>query len=225
MPSAPRRLVIFDVAGTLVDSQDSIVASLTAAYEAEGVHLPSRAELLSVVGLSLPLAFATLLPDEPEDRIARMVEGYKASYLEFRRQSQDEAGAPMFPGARDALDDLRARGYVLGVATGKARRGVDHFISGNGLEGAFTAIQTADDAPSKPHPQMVLNCLAVTDIAPADAVIVGDTEFDMAMGRTAGVRRIGVDWGYHPPERVRRGGAEAMAADFGHLGRLIEEIW
>ena len=225
MPSAPRRLVIFDVDGTLVDSQDSIVASLSAAYAAEGIGLPPRAELLSIVGLSLPIAFSTLLPGEPEERIARMVEGYKTSYLDFRKRSRGEAGAPLYPGARDAVIDLRTRGYVLGVATGKARRGVDHFIRGHGLEGAFVAVQTADDAPSKPHPGMVLNCLAAAEVAPHDAVIVGDTEFDMAMGRAAGVRRIGVEWGYHPPERVRRGGAEAMAADFGHLARLIEEIW
>ena len=225
MKKPDQRLVIFDVDGTLVDSQDIIVAAMTEAFTAEGLAPPPRAEMLSIVGLSLPEAFTVLVPDGAPDRIARLTDGYKAGFLALRQRNGGEATAPMFAGARDLVIDLHARGYVLGVATGKARRGVDHFLSAHGLEGRFDAIQTADDAPSKPHPGMVLNCLSAAGVGARDAVIIGDTEFDMAMGRAAGVRRIGVSWGYHPIERVKNGGAEDIAGTVDELADLIEGIW
>lgn len=225
MPTTRQRLIIFDVDGTLVDSQEAIVAAMTRAFAGEGLAPPPRAEMLSIVGLSLDEAFATLVPSALPDRRARMVAGYKQAFLHLRRHNRGEAATPMYPGARDLVIALHGQGHVLGVATGKARRGVRHFVDSHGLEGRFSVIQTADDAPSKPHPGMVLNCLAGAGIAPADAVIVGDTEFDMAMGSAAGIRRIGVSWGYHPTRRIVRGGAQAIATDMGHLARLIEEIW
>lgn len=225
MPMTRQRLIIFDVDGTLVDSQDAIVAALGQAFSGEALAPPPRAEMLSIVGLSLDQAFAALVPGVPAARRMRMVAAYKRAFLDLRRRNRGEAATPMYPGARDLVLALHGQGHLLGVATGKARRGVRHVIDSHGLEGRFSVIQTADDAPSKPHPQMVLNCLAGTGVAPGDAVIVGDTEFDMAMGSAAGIRRIGVGWGYHPAERIRRGGAQAVADDMDHLARLIEEIW
>ena len=220
-----RRLIIFDVDGTLVDSQEAIVAALSMAFEAEGLDPLSRERFLSIVGLSLDEVFADLVPGASIAQRARLVAGYKDAYLRMRSEGRAEAEAPMFPGTRDLILSWHDRGTVLAVATGKARRGVAHFLDRHDLNGRFSVIQTADDAPSKPHPQMVLNCLSGTDVKPEDAVIVGDTEFDMAMGVAAGVRRIGVGWGYHPIDRVTRGGAEVIARDVCHLDQLLHEIW
>ncbi len=225
MDERPKRLVIFDVDGTLVDSQDAIVAAMSEAFQEQGLPLPARAEMLSIVGLSLPEAFRTLVPEAGPHQIERLTTGYKAGFVRLRQRGAAEAAAPMFDGARDLIMDLRGQGYALGVATGKARRGVDHFVETHGLEGCFSAIQTADDAPSKPHPGMVLNCLELAGIDARNAVIVGDTEFDMAMGAAAGVRCIGVGWGYHPIERVQRGGAQQIAHDIADLSAIIARIW
>lgn len=225
MQDSSLRLVIFDVDGTLVDSQAFILEAMRAAFDRAGHEAPSREEALGIVGLSLPQAMATLAPGAGISGQARLVEYYKEAFLTLREQTGGEAGAPLYPGADQTIRRLDAAGFLMSIATGKARRGLEHFLESHRLGDYFLGTQCADDAPSKPHPQMVLNCLAATGVAPENAAIVGDTEFDMAMGRAAGVRTIGVDWGYHPRERVRRGGAEAIVRDFDELEALIGDLW
>ena len=220
----PPRLVIFDVDGTLIDSQDSILAAMRRAFVLAGRPAPSDEATLGIVGLSLPQAMEVLAPGLPGAGRDRLVRLYKDSFRFLREAGGGEAVAPFYPGARAALERLGRAGYLLSIATGKARRGLDHMLDAHGLRRLFTATQTADDAPSKPHPGMVLNCLAATGIAAADAVVVGDTEFDMAMARAAGVRAVGVDWGYHPTERLWRGGAERIVSDFAALDAVLEQF-
>lgn len=219
------RLVIFDVDGTLVDSQVQIVAAMDAAFDSEGLEPPGTAAL-SVVGLSLPLAIARLVPDAGPERVLRMAEVYKTAYA--RRRTADDAigGAPLYPGARDAIERLRARDDVLlGVATGKSRRGLVHLFEAHGMNGCFQTLQCADDHPSKPHPAMVLAALAETGTDPAHAVIVGDTTYDMEMGHAAGIRAIGVAWGYHPAAQLQRSGAAHVLDDFGRLDAALAAMW
>ena len=225
MDPSPLRLVIFDVDGTLVDSQAFILEAMAQAFAAAGLPAPARAEALGIVGLSLPEAMAVLAPGAGAAGQARLVELYRSSFLRLREESGGEAGSQLYPGAADAVARLDGAGYLLSIATGKARRGLDHFLTSHGLARYFMATQTADDAPSKPHPQMILNCLAGTGVAPENAVIVGDTEFDMAMGRAAGIRTIGVGWGYHAQDRVLAGGAERVIAGFDDLDASLAEIW
>ena len=226
-PEPPLRLVIFDVDGTLIDSQRLILAAMRQAFAEAGLPAPGDAVTLGIVGLSLPEAMAALAPDLPAPARDRLILCYKASFLALRARIGGEAESPIYPGAREALGRLNRAGYLLSIATGKARRGLDHVLDSHGLRRFFIGTQTADDAPSKPHPGMVLNCLAATGVESANAVVVGDSEFDMAMARAAGVRAVGVGWGYHPPERLRRGGAEHILADFdeldGVLGRILEQ--
>lgn len=224
MPSS-ERLVIFDIDGTLLDSQIFILAAMAEAFGEAGHSVPPREDVLGIVGLSLPEAIGVLLPELPEAENARLVALYKQSFLSLRQRTGGEAGAEMYPGARDAVHRLNDAGFLLSAATGKARRGLTHFLESHGLAHMFVGTQSADDAPSKPHPGMVQRCLAETGIAPQNAVIVGDTEFDMAMGRAAGVRCIGVAWGYHPRARVLRGGAEMIAEDFTELPGLVQSFW
>jgi phosphoglycolate phosphatase len=221
----PPRLVIFDVDGTLIDSQDFILAAMRRAFALAGRPAPSDAATLGIVGLSLPQAMEVLAPGAPGAGRDRLVQLYKDSFRALREAGGGEALSPFYPGAREALERLDGAGYMLSIATGKARRGLDHMLDAHGLRRLFTGTQTADDAPSKPHPGMVLNCLAATGVERQHAVVVGDTEYDMAMARAAGARAVGVDWGYHSTERLLRGGAERIVSDFAALDAALDEIW
>jgi len=219
------RLVIFDVDGTLIDSQDFILGAMGRAFATAGLPVPAREATLGIVGLSLPEAMEVLIPGLGIPDRDRLVQLYKDSFRALREESGGEAHSPFYPGARDALDRLDRAGYLLSIATGKARRGLNHMLDSHGLQRLFVGTQTADDAPSKPHPGMVLNCLAATGVEAHRAVVVGDTEYDMAMARAAGARAIGVAWGYHSAERLRRGGAECLVDDFAALDAALAGLW
>ena len=220
----PLRLVIFDVDGTLIDSQKYILAAMRRAFVQAEQPAPSDEATLGIVGLSLPQAMEVLAPGVRGAERDRLVRLYKDSFRFLREAGGGEADAPFYPGARAALERLDGAGYLLSIATGKARRGLDHVLDSHGLRRLFVGTQTADDAPSKPHPGMVLNCLAETGVERHHAVVVGDTEYDMAMARAAGVRAVGVGWGYHSTGGLLRGGAERIAGDFAALDTVLEQF-
>jgi phosphoglycolate phosphatase len=213
------KLVVFDVDGTLVDSQAILVAAQVEAFSGLGLTPPTRERALSIVGLSLPEAFTALVgADGP---VAALIEAYKAAFQGLRASGR--FAEPLFPGAAETLARLEARGDVrLGIATGKSRRGVDHLVAREGWAGRFATIQTADDAPSKPHPGMLERAVAETGIAPADAVMVGDSTYDMLMARGAHVGAVGVAWGYHAPAMLLNAGAETVVPDYPALDALLD---
>lgn len=219
---ASPHLVIFDVDGTLVDSQDHICAAMDRALAAVGrVPLP-RLAVLSIVGLSLAEAVARLLPDATADEHGRIVAAYRGAFSDLRAKGD----MPLFPGARAALDALRSSDdVILGIATGKSRRGLDHLIASHGLGGYFMTRQVADHHPSKPHPSMVLAALAETGVPARRAVMVGDTTYDIEMGRAAGLATLGVAWGYHPAAALAKAGADAVLDDFSALPGALCGLW
>ena len=218
------KLVMFDMDGTLMDSQDFILMAMRYAFEQAGHPAPSKADVLSIVGLSLDAAVEVLLPDLDASENHRTVELYRRSFIELREKLGGEAKAPLYPGAIEALERLhRVDEILLGVATGKARRGLDHAYHSHDIGRFFVTSQTADNHPSKPHPSMLLQALADTGVEAARAVMVGDTEFDMEMGRAAGFATIGVNWGYHPVRRL--GAADVIIDDFAELDAALNEIW
>ncbi|WP_350334678.1 HAD-IA family hydrolase [Coralliovum pocilloporae] len=199
-------LVIFDCDGTLVDSQVMIVSAMNEAFRSLGVQEPTRAQTLSIVGLSLEPAMQRLMPEGAEVSTSELATAYKDAFIRMRREHQ--ALEPFYDGMKEMVLELSAReDILLGIATGKARRGVDHVLKGHDLEGRFVTIQTADIAPSKPHPGMVLQAMAETGAVPERTVMIGDTSFDMAMGRAAGSHTMGVSWGYHSTEEMLEAGA------------------
>lgn len=220
------KLVIFDVDGTLIDSQEFIVAAMAQAFAESGRPVPPRAEILAITGLSLPQALSRLAPDLHGAHLNAAVASYRQTFIRLRAERGGEASSPLYPGARAAIEALHARPEVLlGVATGKARRGLDHAFASHDLDRYFITRQTADQHPSKPHPAMIEAALAQTGVAPEHAVMVGDTTYDIDMARAAGVAAIGVGWGYHPATALAAAGAVQVIDDFAALGPAVDRLW
>ena len=218
------RGVIFDVDGTLVDSQGDIVAAMSAAFRRAGLPVPARAEILAQVGLSLDVIFPRLCPDAPAALTGAMVQWYKEAYAAARQTKGSAVSSPLYAGARSCLDALHnVPEIVLGVATGKSRRGLTHLLRDHGLAPLFDAAHCADDHPSKPHPAMLRAAIGDLGIEPEAAVMVGDTSYDMQMARNAGALCIGVTWGYHTAAALT--GADAVVSDFAELKDAILDLW
>ena len=213
------RLVVFDCDGTLVDGQAAICETMELAFRNTGLAAPERNKVRRIVGLSLPFALRELAPDATDDERHAVVEAYKAGYRELRLSGA--LREPLYAGIAALIDELDAEGRLLGVATGKSDRGLHACLDTHGIKHRFVSLQTADRHPSKPHPAMLEAALGDAGVAPADAVMIGDTSFDMEMAQAAGVRAIGVAWGYHEPRELLEAGASAVAETAQQLGDLI----
>lgn len=214
-----QKLAIFDCDGTLVDSQHGIVAAMDGAFTANGLAAPTRQQTLSIVGLSLLQAVEALIPTGDAALHLRVAEAYK-DYFSAGRQS-GRHDSPLFEGIADILDRLEAEGWLLGVATGNSDRGLRLCLEAHGLNARFVTLQTADRHPSKPHPSMIEQAMAEAGADRAGTLMIGDTSFDMGMAVAAGVRGLGVGWGYHTAELLIEAGAESVAMDSPELGRHI----
>jgi phosphoglycolate phosphatase len=210
------RLAVFDCDGTLIDSQANIIRAMASSFQRHGLAAPADHATRRVVGLSLVEAMQALLPDAETALHISLADDYKHA---FQRLRADQAldPEPLYPGIAEGLATLAARGWLLGVATGKSDRGLKLALEHHGLFGQFVTLQTADRHPSKPHPAMLQAALAEAGADAGNAVIIGDTAFDMAMGVNAGVRAIGVDWGYHDTHDLLAHGAETVVASMAEL--------
>lgn len=215
------KLVIFDCDGTLVDSQHAICAAMTHAFTTLELPVPSRAEILGIVGLSLPQVFAVLAGDRPLSVQGKLCDLYRREFP--GKHDPAQVHDPVFQGVAEVVTGLAARDdIVLGIATGKSRRGVARILEREGWAGHFLTIQTADDHPSKPDPSMILKAMAETGTEPAATVMIGDTTYDIEMARNARVRGVGVGWGYHEAERLRLAGADVVVASSQDLLATID---
>jgi phosphoglycolate phosphatase len=217
------KLVVFDCDGTLVDSQHLIVSAMSSAYAAHGMPAPERETVLSIVGLSLVEAFTHLGGGAADYPVQSLADGYREAFHRLR-----DAGAaiePLYPGAAEAIASLAKRHDIaLGIATGKSQRGVRLVLGHHGLIDNFVTIKTADDAPSKPNPDMVLHAMREVGASPEHTVVVGDTLFDIKMAQAAGASAIGVSWGYHSRERLREAGA-VIIDSFEALEPALDKLW
>ncbi|MGL4396874.1 MAG: HAD-IA family hydrolase [Hyphomicrobium sp.] len=217
------KLLVFDCDGTIVDSQAGIVLSMDHAFRTLGLEPPARKATLSVVGLSLPEAFSVLAPDQDVDVRRKLADRYKSAFRDLDRDPND--GEIMFPGAKTVIEALAGRDdVVLGVATGKSRRGVERLFEREGWMRHFATIQTADDHPSKPNPSMLHQAMRETGALPHQTVMIGDTTYDIEMARAANVHALGVTWGYHLSDELAEAGAHKLIDAYGDLPAAVDTL-
>lgn len=193
------KLLVFDWDGTLMDSEARIVACIQSAFADLGEMPPPREIAREVIGLGLEEAMTMLWPDGSVLQRRELVDRYRSHFL-----GGQETESHLFPGARELVQDLNARGLLLAVATGKSRRGLESALTSTGLRSHFHATRCADETFSKPHPEMLLQVMAELGADRSETLMIGDTEFDMEMARNAGVAALAVAYGVHHPERLLR---------------------
>jgi len=191
------RLIVFDWDGTLMDSEAQIVACLHAVIEDLALEPLGDEVVSNVIGLGLQEAIDTLVP-------GRDAVFHQAFVAHYRRHWFASAGSRLFEGVRETLEICRQQGLLLGVATGKSRRGLDRVLAETGLTDYFNATRCADEAPSKPHPQMLHDVMEQLDVLPRQTIMVGDTEYDMEMATNAGAGKVAVTSGVHSETRLNR---------------------
>ncbi|PKP93639.1 MAG: haloacid dehalogenase [Alphaproteobacteria bacterium HGW-Alphaproteobacteria-14] len=214
------RLAVFDCDGTLVDGQADVCWAMERAFTRAGLPAPDSQLVRRIVGLSLPVAVRELAPDLAEEQSRAVTEYYRASYR--ARREEGLLDEPLYDGMAELLTALHGAGWQLAVATGKSDRGLNACLAAHGIADLFVSLQTADRHPSKPHPAMLEAALFEAGVAPHQAVMIGDTSFDMAMACNAGVRAIGVAWGYHAPHELLAHGALSVASNINALAEALE---
>lgn len=215
------RLAVFDCDGTLVDGQADVCWAMERAFTRAGLTAPDVSLVRRAVGLSLPQAVRALAPDLSEDENRAVTEFYRTSFR--ARREEGLLDEPLYDGIAELLAGLRDSGWQLAVATGKSDRGLAACLATHGIADMFVSLQTADRHPSKPHPAMLEAALFEAGAAPHQAVMIGDTSFDMLMARSAGVRGVGVAWGYHAPAELLASGALSVADTVAALSQALEE--
>ena len=193
------RLLVFDWDGTLMDSVATIVACTRAVICELGLPVPPEETIRGTIGLGLRDVIEALCPGADEALFGRIVDCYRRQWFATYRDQP-----LLFPGVEAMLRELAGAGYLLGVATGKSRRGLDYALETSGLAEVFHATRTADEARSKPHPQMLLDILDDLGVAPGEAVMIGDTTYDLEMARSARTAGLAVLSGSHSREELER---------------------
>jgi len=218
--STKYQLIVFDWDGTLMDSEARIVTCMQQAARDVGVPVPDDAAARDVIGLGLTEAVQSLFPAAGADGTDALIAAYRDHWL-----GNGIRPAALFAGARELVEALHRAGYLLAVATGKSRRGLDKVLEESGLGAFFHATRCADETFSKPHPQMLQEILTDLDTHPQAAVVVGDTEYDMLMARNAGVDALGVAHGVHTTDRLLAHGAITCFEDlFGLADWLLGPV-
>jgi phosphoglycolate phosphatase len=208
-------LFIFDWDGTLSDSTGTITRSMQRAALDLGWEPPSDEAVHNIIGLGLPEALVRLFPDTEASRLEMLRQRYAENFV----AADQRTPSVFFPSVMETLTRLRDDGYTLAVATGKSRKGLDRILAAHKLEKFFHATRCADETASKPHPLMLEELLEVFRVPAQEAVMIGDTEYDMDMARRALMPRIAVSYGAHHVDRLRPYEPELCMDQFDELLR------
>lgn len=216
------KLAIWDLDGTIVDSRRIIQRAMEMAFEAVDKPPPAYDQTRRITGLSLHEAIARLAPEETPERLALMTQSYAGAFSKLR--GDPDMPEPLYDGAVALLRQMAEDGWLLGVATGKSRRGVSHLFEAHDLEQYFDAHYCSDDGPGKPHPHMIECNLGRLGCDPENTVMIGDATYDMIMARAANVRALGVSWGFCEPHEIVDAGAHEVHHDFTSLADALNRF-
>lgn len=193
----PYQLLIFDWDGTLMDSAAHITACMQSAIAVAGADYRDEAAVRNIIGLGLDEAVRQLFPDAETALVQTIVTEYREEFLVRNKQV-----SPLFTGVRTLLDELRAQGYDLAVATGKSRRGLDKVLQQTDLAAYFPITRCADETFSKPHPLMLEEILTDHDLTVDRALMIGDSEYDLLMANNIRMDAVAVSYGVHEAHRL-----------------------
>lgn len=210
------KLVIFDWDGTLMDSGARIVSAMQTSAHRAGLPVPSAEAVKDIIGISLQPAMQRLFGELPHAQARILLDCYREEYVE-----RDPTPTPMFEGAIELLASLKAQGILLAVATGKARRGLTRVWQETRTGHYFVASRCGDETASKPHPQMLSEILQETQIQAHEAVMVGDTVYDMQMAQQLNMDRIAVSHGVHERSRLAAHGPLAIVDTLAELRAFL----
>lgn len=197
MNSKKYELIIFDWDGTIIDSQAHIITSMKNAVADEGLLVPDDEQVRHIIGLSLNTAIETLIPDLQSDSVARIAENYRKHFFAEATEYSE-----LFNGVPEIIRDLHASGYYLAVATGKGRRGLDIALKKTGLQPYFHITRCADETRSKPDPMMLDEILTDLELDANQAIMVGDTSYDIDMAGNINMDCVAVTYGMHDKKHL-----------------------
>ena len=201
------RFVVFDVDGTLIDSQQAIIQAIKLSAAKMGIDCPNdREQLLSGVGLPLREALHRVFPELERERLDQFTEIYRQSHFELA-SNPDTDLEPLFPYVREMLQQLRADNYILGICTSKTSRGLTRVLDRHGLSSAFSSIKTPENGPGKPDPYLLLEAMKEMQVDASETIFIGDSTFDIEAANRAKVASMAVSWGYHRIEDLEAVGA------------------
>lgn len=193
------KAIVFDWDGTLMDSISKIVECMQTSAQQLGFPVPNYAQAKDVIGISLLPALKQLFNIQDEKAAMDMFHTYKENF-----KDHPQISSPLFVGAIELLEKLTEQGYILAVATGKARQGLEHNWHHSNTKHFFSASKTADDAQSKPSPDMLQQLLSELNLSTDQVLMVGDTIYDMAMAEAINMDRVGVSFGVHSKDELQR---------------------
>ncbi len=191
------QLLIFDWDGTLMDSAQHITSCMRAAIDELAAEPRSNEQIRNIIGLGLEEAILALYSDADTVFIQQIAESFREHFL-----FKDKTPSPLFEGAGEVLEGLKSVGYQLAIATGKSRRGLDKVLADTGFEAFFPVTRCADETFSKPHPQMLYELLTDYNITAEDAIMIGDSEYDLQMANNAKMDALAVSYGVHDASRL-----------------------
>lgn len=214
------KLIVFDCDGTLVDGQHLILDAMQAASRACDVFYPGDEAVRQIVGLSLLEAIEICYPAESAITHTALKDAFVNRFQELRLREEDHE--PLFDGILETVEHLHQEGFLLGIATGKSKRGLINTLKNHGMSDYFLTLNTADDGPGKPHPSMLLNAMNDVGVAPEKTYMIGDTTFDIIMARAAKAHAVGVSWGYHDRDKLHDAGAHHILDHISHIRQILE---
>ncbi|MEL7110548.1 MAG: HAD-IA family hydrolase [Pseudomonadota bacterium] len=216
------KLAIWDLDGTIVDSRQIIQNAMVRAFEANDLAPPDYDDTRKVVGLGLAEACESLAPGLSPEKLPGLVESYRNAFVEIR--AEGDGFEPLYYGAKATVERLANEGWLLAIATGKARRGIQAFYEQHQMQALFDTSWCADDGPGKPHPFMCEQAMAALGAEPQKTLIIGDAVHDMRMGLNAGIHTLGVSWGFGAADELEAVGAHEVHHDFETLNASLDRF-
>ena len=216
------KMLLFDYDGTLVDSAQMIIDGTIEAFNRCGLETPMREEIKAAIGQKLDIAIESYLPLEHKGLLNEVIRHYRAWYVE--KDLEGKQFEPLFKNVKPVLKTLYQHGWKLGIATNKSLRGLSRGLLHHEIEKFFSIIMTADDFTPKPDKAMAIHALRTLKVKNSEAFMIGDTVYDITMGKNAKIKTVGVTWGYNTKEELHHANADHIIHDPNELVEILRKL-